>query len=130
MHANYLSRIFDRERLLVLVENVIDKCTEHGIDAIVVSGLSGTIVGGAVTIVSNVGLIAVRKGETTHSSCMVEYKDFQEYKKIAFLDDLISSGTTYKRVKRALKGEGMKISLIMLYEDVARTFDGLEVVEI
>jgi adenine/guanine phosphoribosyltransferase-like PRPP-binding protein len=72
------------------------------IEAIAVRGVSGLVVGGAISAYSGIPLAIVRKeGDGSHSDYPIEYGD--EFNRYCFVDDFISSGTTLARVIDALK---------------------------
>lgn len=74
-------------------------------DSIAVTGLSGTIFGTALSYETGVPLVVVRKQETPapHSWSNVEGPDSVE--RFIFVDDLIDSGSTFRRVLGATLGK-------------------------
>lgn len=80
-------------RMVAVLEN-------RGIDAIVVTGMSGAVIGAIVAERLNVSLVIVRKPtEKSHSYAPVT-GDFG--KGWAFIDDFVDSGDTLRRVKDAV----------------------------
>ncbi len=70
-------------------------------DAIVVTGNSGAIFGGALSLTLDKPLILVRKPEIDcHTSWLVEGEN--RSKTYIFVDDLVSSGNTEARVHRTI----------------------------
>jgi hypothetical protein len=74
---------------------------EYGFDTIVVSGKSGAAVGFALSMVTDINVVFVRKGETTHGD-MIEGPSGHEFTRYAFLDDFVASGSTRDRVQAEL----------------------------
>ena len=74
---------------------------QYGFDTIVVTGKSGIALGFALSMVTGVHVVAVRKGESSHGD-MIE-GDGHEFTRYAFLDDGIASGSTVERVADELK---------------------------
>ncbi len=71
-------------------------------DSIVVTGVSGLLVGPAVALRLHKPLVVVRK-PGDHSHCTTLIENFQNIgKRYLFLDDFISTGTTKKRVLGAI----------------------------
>ena len=68
-----------------------------GFDTVVVTGVSGTVMGGVIAHALGVALLVIRKDDdhSTHSWNRVEGSLGQRW---AFLDDLIDSGATRRRV--------------------------------
>lgn len=79
---------------------------QHGepIQAIAVRGVSGLVVGGALSVYCNLPLAIVRKpDENSHSDHDVEYAaDFKIY---AIVDDFVSTGTTIGKIMDSLPGK-------------------------
>lgn len=69
-------------------------------DSIVVTGISGAILGPLVAFATDSHLLFVRKGESTHSHKTVEGKLGKRW---IFLDDFVESGATFRRVLRTVR---------------------------
>lgn len=70
---------------------------DYAFDTIVVSGKSGAALGFALSMVSDINVVFVRKGESTHGD-MIEGPRDHEFTRYAFFDDFIASGNTRDRV--------------------------------
>lgn len=113
VHAEYLDRIFNNLGQLVdQIANVL-KDVEH--DTIVGTGLSGTMVVPMLAWVTGKQFAIVRKGEPNHSYIDVEGKIGHKW---VFVDDLISTGDTLKRVFYAINDNVAKRN-IAYYQDIS-----------
>lgn len=74
---------------------------EHDFDTIVVTGKSGNAVGFALSMVTGIRVVHVRKGESSHGD-MIEGPNGHKLTRYAFFDDCIASGATLRRVKKEL----------------------------
>lgn len=88
----------------VALEDTVDrlvqwlKKSDLDFEAIAVSGVSGLVVGGALSYATGIPLVVVRKsGDKKHSDFSVESSLVGDFKYV-ILDDLISSGSTIKRI--------------------------------
>jgi hypothetical protein len=70
---------------------------EFDFDTIAVTGKSGIAVGFALSMITGVHVVAVRKGESSHGD-MIE-GDGHKFERYAFFDDTIASGATRDRVQ-------------------------------
>jgi len=80
---------------------------EYDFDTIAVSGKSGFAVAFALSMVMDIKVVAVRKGESSHGD-MVEGPGDHAFTRYAFFDDFISSGSTMKRVHAELENYASK----------------------
>lgn len=101
-HASYLNAIFIRKaqdkairEMKVLVKNI-------KFDGFIVTGVSGITMGSIMARSCRKKLIIIRKenDNDTHSYYDVENMDTGRY---IFLDDLIASGNTFRRVEKKFK---------------------------
>lgn len=102
------------------VRDAVDALRPHRseFDSIIVTGLSGVIVGTPVAMRLRKPLVVFRKaGEDAHSSTPVNHKRLGT--RALFLDDFISDGGTYRRVEDALvkTDRGATIVAKYLYRD-------------
>lgn len=97
LHAGYLDPIFDN--LGQLVDDIANSLKDVEHDTLVGTGLSGTIVVPMLAWVTSKQFAIVRKGEPNHSYIDVEGKIGHKW---VFVDDLISMGTTVRRVFYAI----------------------------
>lgn len=111
-HAYYLSNVLDPETLNSVTNKALRYLRKVKANAIVVTGVSGMLIGGAISVKGFLPCVVVRKNtRDCHSSYSVEVPyGVDERSKIVFVDDLISSGKTLKRVIASLKREGLTIS--------------------
>ncbi len=111
-----------------LVKEAVEVLRNSGlqIDLLVVTGVSGTIFGTSLADAMGLPLAIVRKEEkpVAHSGRTVEGPDRCEpVKNWVFVDDLISSGSTYRRVLKAMDDryyDFVKHVGIFLYCDACR----------
>jgi hypoxanthine phosphoribosyltransferase len=75
---------------------------EFNFDTIVVSGKSGAAVGFALSMVTDINVVFVRKGESTHGD-MIEGPSGHKFTRYAFFDDFVASGATRDRVHSELQ---------------------------
>lgn len=68
---------------------------------IVVTGKSEAAVGFALSMVADINVVFVRKGESTHGD-MIEGPDRHAFNRYAFFDDFVASGRTRQRVQDEL----------------------------
>ena len=118
-YPNHQSILHRPKDLKSIAKKVLVELKLHSIKTIAVCGVSGTVLGGAVSALSSrIKLVIVRKeGEKNHygraaqGPWEIEEYNFPDY---AFVDDLIATGNTLQRVIDSL---GKKPSLIILYVD-------------
>lgn len=103
VHSNYLHCLFDNRFQHVITRlasevQTLKKTTP--IDAIAIRGMSGAIVGGALSLATGIPLICVRKGRSSHSYMRVEgsYTERVNAQEMNYVivDDLVCEGTNYQ----------------------------------
>ncbi len=88
--------------------------------AIAMSGYSSTIIGSVVAAKMRKNICIVRKeDENCHSNYLVEGKPGQTY---VFIDDLIASGRTLRRVYESMKQMRSKLYGVYLYLDTVAEY--------
>ena len=131
-HASYLADIFYlksfKKKVDRIAEEIIIDIPYFKTNCIAVSGMSGCLFGGAVSYVTGLPLIAVRKeGVASHSSNPVEFPDGIRSYNYAFVDDLICKGTTLSYVMAKIKENSgwvpNAITKIYLYNCAGRVGD-------
>lgn len=113
MTCNYLSDIFDNANRNKIIKNLVRSIKQHtdlDFNAVVVTGVSGLIVGPQVASKLKKQLIVIRKSEKTHSENSVEHLIKYKYDcgtilKYIVIDDLIETGKTIRRIKKKLQYE-------------------------
>jgi len=88
--------------------------TMHEFDAIAFRGLSGALLAPIVALQMGKTLIAVRKGESTHSSRDVE-GDYGA-RRYVIIDDIVSSGDTVRAIIADIKTENPEAYCIGVYQ--------------
>lgn len=131
-HSNWLTALVNPERMTAAVNWLVssieaDRKSGVTIDAIAVRGISGAVIGGAVSLVTNLPLIIVRKdNDGTHSVYTVEFDEGKLCRAYCIIDDLVSSGNTIDiiqyDIKRAYKYSDSQFtepscSVVYLYAD-------------
>lgn len=101
MDNYYCDALFDHEKLVKITNTVGSQISidyrNNQFHCLVVTGISGIVLGSTISFKYNIPLVIVRKGEATHSDNTVEgLKSW--YTEFAFLDDFISGGSTFLRV--------------------------------
>ena len=91
------------KQLADLINNALKECLEAGyvIDAVVTTGKSGLAAGYAALMFTDFPLVYVRKPEERSHGTRIEGPSI-DVATYLFLDDLISSGDTFYRVKHEL----------------------------
>ncbi len=91
------------KRLADLISNALKECLEAGyvIDAVVTTGKSGLAAGYAALMFTDFPLVYVRKQNEQSHGTPIEGPSI-DVSTYLFLDDLISSGDTFYRVKHTL----------------------------
>ena len=127
-HAGYLDVIFNpvvfRLAVNTLAEAISKDKEPLDINCLVCTGLSGTVMASAISFVTNIPLVIVRKEKNTHSNLRVEIGDGLEELKVAFIDDMICSGDTIKRVYHELLSTEFPFYFrkVYLYRDGATSY--------
>ncbi|AQT27804.1 hypothetical protein HOR67_gp42 [Ralstonia phage RS-PI-1] len=100
----YSTVMFDPKQLRAVVAELARQLPalqeQFDFDTIAVTGKSGTAVGFALSMVTGINVVHVRKGESTHGD-MVEGSG-NEFSRYAFFDDFVCSGSTRDRVHEEL----------------------------
>lgn len=129
-HASYLTHIFNHKKQNKVISNIRNLIKEKQLefDGFIVTGISGVAMGAMVARSLKKDLVIIRKdNDNSHSSYKVE--NFKHGNSYIFLDDLIASGNTYRKVRKDFdicsskewlygrKCEGVKSKIIgtMLY---------------
>lgn len=127
-HAPYLESLIcpaKRNRIRSRMVRVLNKHRDK-FDAIVFTGVSGTW-GAVVADRLNVPFVIVRKAhDDCHSSCRVESPGMvgDEHLRVVFVDDLVSSGSTLRKVDRAcVKAQIDLVGHFTTYENSPRFYD-------
>jgi adenine/guanine phosphoribosyltransferase-like PRPP-binding protein len=115
--CSHLEKLFDIKSRTIIVKELIALLKPHldEFDAIAVSGYSMALVVPILAYKLKKEIILVRKdSEERHSSHNVEGKSDQ---RVVFVDDLISSRSTYNHVEKGLRTIDCTIVGIVMYED-------------
>jgi orotate phosphoribosyltransferase len=125
-HAFYLDPLFDPDKLALLGSLISDKINEDkkfiDINTIAVTGYSGVAISGLVSVLTNLPLILVRKGNDSHSDNTVEFPSNLYNLNYIIVDDLIASGFTIDSIHYKMKSTGVISTLkkIYLYNDLSK----------
>ena len=106
MSAAYREKLFNLKSFEAVVLSVADKLRDKDFDAIAFCGMSGAMVAPSVAALLSKSMILVRKElemreRVCHSTREVEGD--KAARKYVILDDGISTGTTLKRIRDAIK---------------------------
>lgn len=102
IHTNYLKSVLDLATFRKNITAAKKKLKDLDFDAFAVSGNSGTLMGGALSVILKKKLILVRKSsDNSHSSYTIEGDD--TITNFIFLDDQIATGATKERVVTAVR---------------------------
>lgn len=109
-HAGYLTALFDRKTQNSVVKNIklLIKEKDLKFDGFVVTGISGVSMGAIMSRLLNKKLMVVRKDEDDDNHSWYNIENYTNGGKYIFLDDLIASGNTLKRVKECIQKEHTK----------------------
>lgn len=125
-HASWLRDVVNPQGLrycaMKLAQEINKDKETLGINSIAVTGLSGSVIGGLVSYMTDLPLILVRKDEKCHSPYDVEYSDnIGTNLNYCIVDDLIQSGKTIRTmVEKINKENGRRNSQLIkvyLYHD-------------
>ncbi len=123
IHSEYLSKLFDMDSFAGVIRAATSRLQDREFDAIAVTGNSGAIVGGALALALHKGLILVRKPDDhSHARRLVEGDD--TYETYIFVDDMVCSGETRGRVRRAIGEAFPDMMYIGTYEYNSDWFSG------
>ena len=123
-HAIWLHDLVNPKDLKIVCSTIAKQVKadrkNFGIDAIIVTGVSGNVIGGAISFLTGIPLIIVRKDEKNHSGYEIEYADSLdrlENLRYIIIDDLIDTGSTIKRIQEKIdrKFNDNKLMKIYLY---------------
>jgi adenine/guanine phosphoribosyltransferase-like PRPP-binding protein len=131
-HASWIKPSVNPDVLLVAAKHLSRRIKldrrKLDINCIAVTGVSGMVMGGAVSILTGLPLVIVRKESQSdrHSCHDIEYIDSLWVFNYCIIDDLISSGKTIRRIasmiNRAVGDSSLK--KIYLYQSSYKgTFD-------
>lgn len=102
-------------------------------DAIIVTGMSGVLVGGPVTLATGIPLMILRKAtDDCHAyTKTINESAIQEGTRVLFLDDFVSMGETRARCNEFVERRGGKMVLQFMYgaADGGSDPDGWEVLD-
>lgn len=98
--GSYLTAVLDPDQRRRTVDHVIRNLAGVEFDAIAFRGLSGSLIAPIVAMEMGKTLLAVRKGEFSHSGRIVE-GDYNA-RTYVIVDDMISSGDTIKEIVKAI----------------------------
>ena len=102
IHSQYLECVLDPPRLRQRVDDAVDALRDIEYDAIVATGCSGLLFGAPLAFVTGKPLIIVRKSsEVRHSPFTVEGQTGTS--KYVWVDDFVDSGSTWNRVRTAMR---------------------------
>lgn len=108
--SSHLVQPMDPKSRAKTVENSVKRIRESGFEfnSIVVTGLSGIIIGTLLSEVLGVPLFVVRKKEhpQPHSYRYIEGPDQINAARYLIVDDLVSSGSTVKRILKEMSKAG------------------------
>jgi adenine/guanine phosphoribosyltransferase-like PRPP-binding protein len=118
MGSTYIEEVIKPHVQKELVRECVNRIKENfsNIDAIVVTGLSGLIIGSTVSMKTGKQLVVVRKPrDESHASTNVEGLTNLHYPfKYVILDDFIDSGKTLRRIVQQM-GKSPKCLGYLLY---------------
>ena len=130
-HASWLKPLFNANDLQDIARMLANEINEDKknfrIDGIAIRGVSGSVIGGILSYLTDLPIVIVRKKETKrHSSLRVEYLDEDMRRKTyryVIVDDLIASGKTVDIIVEDIGKEMRKKAIlqkIYLYNDASR----------
>ncbi len=96
-------------------------------DSIIVTGISGILVGSPVALLLNKPLVILRKDEDRHHNGCIAINEVRMGKRCLWLDDFIACGHTERRVWDFLDERYAKMAYCYLYREqrLLRVSDGL-----
>lgn len=104
---SYLFKALEPKERKLTVERAVETLRDVQFDAFVGTGLSGAVIGGIVAAAMDKPLVLIRKPHDqgygkTHGQ-EIEGRDYTGlYKRFLFIDDLIDSGDTLRRVQKVV----------------------------
>jgi adenine/guanine phosphoribosyltransferase-like PRPP-binding protein len=130
-HPSWLANVYDPQKLTIVLGRMCaaiegDK-KKFDIRAIAVRGNSGTLVAGAVSMMTGLPIILVRKeGDGSHSDFKVEYSEILKKKGASgyiIIDDIVASGNTIKTIRESIKDHLplLELKKVYLYDGYGRS---------
>ena len=136
-HADWLTDSVNPKRMKKCARKIARQLNkdkeELGINAIAVSGFSGSIIGGIVSYLTDLPLILIRKdGESKHSSRDVEFNDTLTDLNYCIIDDFTRSKNTVERMIKMIEDNNdlyvNRVVKFYFYRDTDKSIaiDGIE----
>lgn len=123
--SDYLATALDSSCLIAAVTKAAKTISQVEFDAIAVTGNSGAIFGGALSIILKANIILVRKPrESSHTEAKVEgaFGRFRERVKYVIVDDFVSTGLTITYIIDSIKNMNPNAECVGVYEYVRDGF--------
>lgn len=131
-HADYLSKLIRTEDLRSQVKIAAEELREHDFDTIAFAGISGALISIPTALAMNKTMLVVRKPQDVNAS----YTEFGSHSgrvvegnvgssRYVIMDDLVSSGRTYKRIIEQIAMVAPKADCIGIYTVYGMTFKPL-----
>lgn len=120
-HASHLFSLRWETRQLI-TEEAINILRGVPFDSIAFSGVSGALVAPMVASALGKELILVRKKQDTDNHSGLRVEGFLDAQRYVFLDDLIGSGSTFRRVIEEVHGFAPKATCIGIYQYIGKQF--------
>ena len=103
--SGYLFEVLDPIKAARIINKIVTQVRNlkkkvKKIDAIVVTGVSGLLVGPTVSLRTKIPIIVVRKKETTHS--YLEVEGVQNIKNYIIIDDIVETGKTVETIYKKI----------------------------
>lgn len=116
-HASHLNHSSTVDCQKILVNDICDllEPIEYTFDYIVVSGVSGLLVGPVIAYLLDKQIVVVRKTKGDHSTHTVEFLPEETDFSYLILDDLVCSGDTLKRMVRQMPADSTCVSVLTYY---------------
>lgn len=117
-HAGYLGKLFATDNeFYETVERTLKDLTEiqDQFDSIAFRGLSGSLMAPIICYHLKKNMVAVRKGEKTHSSLKVECRNDNQIGRYIILDDQVSGGGTVGEILTQLGVPSMVGTCVGVY---------------
>jgi orotate phosphoribosyltransferase len=102
-HASYLETIFDRKRQDLAIRKMRKLIKDVEFDGFIVTGVSGIAMGAIMARSCRKTLTIVRKDDDKNTHSGYDIENVKWGAKYIFLDDLIASGVTFKKVKKKFR---------------------------
>lgn len=120
-HSSYLYNLMYPDKLEETAKIITDAINydkkKLDINGIAVTGMSGIVVGGLISVNTKLPIILVRKEfKNSHSNLLVETSfDYHQKFNYVFVDDLVSGGSTLARVYGEIKDHYKSSNLVKIY---------------